>query len=234
VAKKSRTPPPPRRVQSPKTRTGGLTEEQARRRLRWLIVFAASGIVALIAVAAAIALTSGGGGGSSSKTPANLAATLRAAGCTLQTFKNEGRNHIGLNQQDPSKVKPPEYNSFPPTSGNHYPVPAVFDFYDAPVLPVQEVHNLEHGAIVIHWGSEVPASEVDKLRSFYDEDTEAMLGAPLPKLGDKITLSAWTHLATCTHFDEKAFKAFRDAYRYHGPESNAIPKGSDSLKRGNV
>jgi len=42
--------------------------------------------------------------------------------------------------------------------------------------------------------------------------------APLPKLGDKIALTAWTHLASCSTFDESAFKAFRDAYRGKGPE----------------
>jgi hypothetical protein len=55
----------------------------------------------------------------------------------------------------------------------------------------------------------------------------------MPKLGDKIVLTAWTgdparyyksghygmgHIATCTEFDQDAFEAFRDAYRGDGPE----------------
>ena len=48
------------------------------------------------------------------------------------------------------------------------------------------------------------------------------------KLGDKIALTAWTQLATCTRFDEKAFSAFRDAFRGKGPERFPV----SSLKPG--
>jgi hypothetical protein len=42
--------------------------------------------------------------------------------------------------------------------------------------------------------------------------------APLPALGDKVALTAWTHLATCPGFDEEAYDAFVDLYRFKGPE----------------
>lgn len=45
-----------------------------------------------------------------------------------------------------------------------------------------------------------------------------MLLAPLPKLGGKIALTAWTHLGVCGRYNAAAFKAFRDAYRGQGPE----------------
>ncbi len=45
-----------------------------------------------------------------------------------------------------------------------------------------------------------------------------MLLAPLPSLGNRIALTAWTHLATCARFDQSAYTAFRDAYRAKGPE----------------
>ena len=196
------------------------------------MAFAASGILGIAAVV--LLITLGGRGDESRAQAASGRAALKNAGCTLQTFKDQGRNHIGLNTEDPASVKAPKYNSTPPTSGPHYSVPAIWDFYDTPVLPIQEVHNLEHGGVVIHYGSGVASSEVDKIREFYEEDTEALLVAPLPSLGNKITLSAWTKLATCPRFDEGAFRAFVDEYRYHGPESNQIPKGSSVLKRGNA
>ena len=80
------------------------------------------------------------------------------------------------------------------------------------------VHNLEHGGIVVQWGSKVAPATVEQLRSFWQESPNGMLMAPLPKLGGKIALTAWTNLATCSAFDETGFKAFRDAYRGKGPE----------------
>jgi hypothetical protein len=53
-----------------------------------------------------------------------------------------------------------------------------------------------------------------------------MLVAPLPKLGDKIALTAWTQWAECTHFDQNAFSKFVAAFRYHGPESSVFPKSA--------
>jgi hypothetical protein len=60
-----------------------------------------------------------------------------------------------------------------------------------------------------------------------------MLLSPLPRLGNKMALTAWNAptkfgqvqtdasrgiLAEFTHFDQNAFEQFRDAYRFKGPE----------------
>ena len=81
-----------------------------------------------------------------------------------------------------------------------------------------EVHNLEHGGVIVQYGDQVDAVTRDRLRAFYDDSPNAMLLAPLPALGSKIALTAWTRLATCERFDESAFSAFRSAYRGNGPE----------------
>jgi hypothetical protein len=154
-----------------------------------------------------LAFAPGGSDGSE-----ELARKMQAAGCTFQTSESEGRNHVDdLN----AKVT---YKTVPPTSGPHYFIPAVWDIYDRPVNDVQSVHNLEHGGIVIRYGDEVPRETVDRIAEFYRESPNGMLVAPLPGLGNKVALTAWTHLSTCTEFDEGAFKAFRDAYRGNGPE----------------
>src|SRR5262245_59267371 len=41
------------------------------------------------------------------------------------------------------------YNSDPPTSGEHYPVPAQAGFYTEALPDEQLVHNLEHGYVII-------------------------------------------------------------------------------------
>ena len=226
MAKKARTPAPPRRAQGPRQRPRGprpRTDAPAadeRRNRLILYGIAASGLVGLAVVLALFAF--GGGGGTSAK---SVASAMKSAGWTFKTYPAQPRtpHYTSL----PPK-KPLEYNSFPPTSGRHYYQWVIWGFYDQPVDAYQEVHNLEHGGIVIHWGNKVPAAEVEKIRSFYTDDANAILAAPLPKLGNKISLTAWTHLAEGTTWNESAAKTFRDAFRYKGPEK--IPP--DSLNPG--
>ena len=215
MAKKSRTPAPPRTVQAPKAR--GSERSSVGGHGRWIATaIAVVLVVAAVAAGGYFALAGKSSSGSSAKaTPSGLTAAMAAAGCTLHTYPSAGRGHITtLNPSPPIK-----YNSFPPTSGKHYYVPAVWGSYDTPVSEYQAIHNLEHGGIVIQYGKGVSKDTISQLGDFYQSDPVALLAAPLPKLGDKVALTAWTHLALCPGFDEKAFEAFRDEYRYKGPEN---------------
>jgi hypothetical protein len=210
VARKVRTPPPPRRVQAPKRRDTAPSPEAARRQRTILFALAGSGIALLGAVLLFLAFAPKGKGDE------ELARTIREAGGTFQTFESEGRTHVDdLN----AKV---DYKTDPPTSGAHYFLPAVWGIYDRPINQVQAVHNLEHGGIVIQYGDDVPDAAVAQIAEFYRDDPNGMLVAPLPRLGDQIALTAWTHLAKLETFDEGAFEAFRDAYRGKGPERFGI------------
>ena len=205
-------------MQAPRTR-----KDERDRRGFWLILAAALGLAA-VAGAAAFLLLRGGESKAESVPQA-----MRAAGCTYQTFKGAG---TGVHISNP-EATPKAWNSFPPTSGPHFGQWVLWGEYDQPVQLARAVHNLEHGGIVMYYGSEVPDEEIAKLRSFYRSDSTAMLLSPLPRLGDKIALTAWYAptkdgqvqieasqgiLAECTRFDEKAFETFRDAYRFQGPE----------------
>lgn len=224
MAKKSRTPPPPRRVQAPVRREGGSRGVAApadeRRQRLILYAFGVSGIVGLIGVLLVFFVVGGSGGTGQSK---ELTAQFVRCGGALHTYKSEGRGHVF------SLTAKVHYKTFPPTSGKHYAVPAIFDIYDQPVKEIQLVHNLEHGAIVIQYGSKVSQAAIGKITDFYRSDPTGLVVAPLPALGSKIALTAWTHLGTCRRFSQRAFKGFRDAYRYKGPErypSSALQPGS--------
>lgn len=166
----------------------------------------AAAVVVGVAVALSIVLS---GGGTSGK---GVAAAMQAAGCTFKTYPSQGRSHVNNVN---AKIK---YNSFPPTSGPHYFQPIPWGIYPTSFSQVQGVHNLEHGGILIQYGRKVPRTTVDKMTAFVDSDPRGMLMAPLPELGARVALTAWTHLSTCTRFDDEAFKTFRDAFRAKGPE----------------
>jgi hypothetical protein len=228
--KKPRTPPPPRRVQAPKTRTGpsrtasrtqttGVSIGDLGMRQRALLYgIAGSGVVALAAVVLIVAF--GGGGGYSAKKAATV---LAAAGCSYKHYPALPRSpHYATLNPKPK----PHWNSYPPTSGRHFYQWVLWGDYTQPVPLIKEVHNLEHGGMIIQYGNKVPKSDVDKIDAFWQKDPTAMLVAPLPNLGNKVALTAWTNWAECGSFDQKAFKAFQSAFRYHGPESPVYPKSA--------
>ena len=195
----------------------------------------ASGLIGLAVVL--IVILAGGKSGPAGH-PSAGAATMRAAGCTLMTTKAApSANHISSFGQSVT------YSSYPPVSGRHYVIPAVWGNYTQEVDPRQAVHNQEHGGIVIWVGPKVSEAERGQLADFYDSSPNAMLVTPIedtakgvkyPKHaapGSKIYLTAWTveiksgHavngknvIATCPRFNEKAFTAFRDEFRGKGPE----------------
>jgi len=192
-------------------------------------------LLIMMGIAAGVVLIAGGlgfvlfGSGDSGSGASSAEATkqLEAAGCTVKTVESLPSNDHSVTTPDGTSTK---WNTSPPTSGPHYGQPAIWGAYTEPLLQGQVVHNLEHGGIFIQYGEDVPQATIDQLQSFYAERENGTLLAPLPSLGSKIALGAWTtksasepddgtaYLATCTDFDEAAFAAFFAANQFRGPE----------------
>lgn len=217
--------PPKPRPSKPKPRVKGKGTTPPvggpRERPPWIVI-AAGGGLAILAVAIGLVVLAGNDEGAG-----DARAALEEAGCALTVVKaldNEA-NHSDV----PTPDTKPDWNTFPPTNGPHFGVTAIFGAYDTPLEQTRVVHNLEHGAVYIQYGSDVPAATVAELRSFYDEHRNGTLLAPLPELGQTIALGAWVapdggyrrgqgYLAECETFDRTAYEAFFDAYQFKGPE----------------
>jgi hypothetical protein len=236
VAKKVRTPPPRPRQQGPRRRDSRPPRGQFRPLgLNKRGLLAGMGAGAAIGVVIAVLLLTGGKKHSSGPVvlPSQARAALAAAGCTFREAAPLPPRNKNYHSDVPTLSTPVKWSTFPPSGGAHYPAWAVWGFYREPVNPRQVVHNLEHGGVVTWWGPQVPSTTVDKLEQFYNESPEGMFGTPIARLGKKIALTAWTgdphkyyrngyygigQIALCTHFGQKAFAAFRDAFRGQGPE----------------
>jgi hypothetical protein len=191
-----------------------------------MILIAVGAALVIAAAAAALAFAFGRGGDDGS------AGALGP--CTLKAFPAQGMDNPSQRATHVEKLpKGFKYNSFPPTSGPHDAQWVIWNVYESPVPQINLVHNLEHGGIAVQYGSGVSQATVSEIVDWYSEDPNGIVVAPLPALGKRITLTAWTadydgdptlpsskitkaegHLATCTDFDEDAFSEFRDDYRY--------------------
>jgi hypothetical protein len=149
-----------------------------------------------------------------------------AAGCSARGFPMEpvklqpdGTFHVLYN---------PVYRvSLPPTSGLHYPIWADWGIYARPVPFRFQVHNLEHGGIIVHLGSRLTAAQRAAVRRVWQAAPAYMLVTPetfaqFPAHG--VVVTSWQRWMSCRRWSPKvpaAIAAYRDAYRGTGPEQVA-------------
>jgi hypothetical protein len=214
VAKKDRVPTPPKRpVQAPKA----YHQERSPRRTQLIFVIVAA-VIVVAAAAVGIGFIMSGDDSSSA------AGTTGSGDCTLQTFDALEAGHV---EELPDDY---EYNSIPATSGLHNPTTAIWNLYDQPVPQINYVHNLEHGGIVVQYGSEVQAADIAALGDWYAQDTRGLIVARLDPdfeeedaaLADQIVATSWTHMLRCGSFDEEQLDDFIADYR--GPQGDAPEK----------
>jgi Protein of unknown function (DUF3105) len=222
VAKKDRVPTPPKRpVQAPKA-----YKPEANPRRTRLIFIAVAAVIVIAAGAIGAAFILGSDDSAASGPTAD-------GDCTVETFDALEASHVA---ELPEGY---EYNSIPATSGLHNATTAIWNLYDRPVPQINYVHNLEHGGVVVQYGSEVPADAIASLADWYQEDTRGVIVAPLaadleeqdPTLADQIVATSWTHMLRCNSFDEESLSNFSDDYR--GPQGDAPEKFElDQLQQG--
>jgi hypothetical protein len=173
--------------------------------------------LAVIAVIAVVALA---GGGDDAPDQASFAADARAAGCTFNSYRSEGRDHTS------SKVT---YKTNPPTSGPHNPVPAQDGIYQPGNEPAPEnwVHSLEHGRILFQYKPGTPKAQVAQLQKLAEEELNGAAGYHVlmfqnnTKMPTQFALVAWTKSLKCDTLDSKSMdvmRQFRKAFTDKGPE----------------
>jgi hypothetical protein len=211
--------------------------EAAARKRRRLVMILLAAIAAIAVAGAAAAFTLGGdegtpeaGGVEAGEVPprreTNLQRAVEAAGCELrrERAKGDGEHVEG-------RVR---YESKPPHSGPHNPIPAEDGAYtEAP--PMENlVHSLEHGRIIIQYRPGVPDELVGSLKALFDEDPVHMTLVPDQSgMEYAVAATAWTdedgtgpepsygRLLGCPEANTRiydAIRAFRDSFRDRGPE----------------
>jgi hypothetical protein len=217
------------RVKAPKQRTSQRrVEDEAKTRRLYLL--GGGSVVALVAIVGVVFALGLAGGGEASADDA--IASLEEAGCTVTVKQAVANVSSHSDFPDPESTSP-KWNTDPPTTGPHFGQTIAYGSYTDPIDIGRVVHNLEHGAVYILYGSGVPATTVTQLQEFYGDHPNGTVLAPYAKLKKQIALGAWVVpglpqasndrgsgvLAKCDEFDEDAFAAFFEAFQFKGPES---------------
>ncbi len=202
-----------RKEQLRQQRLAEMKRRQRKSRMRkiWTGVIAA---VIVLAVAGLIWLS--GRSGRVNEQQLNRLATT--AGCTtVQEPADDGQGHTS------SPTETVTYRTKPPTSGKHAPQWDKTGVHSSPIRNETQVHNLEHGHVLIQYKPDIDQAFIDKLEGIAKRDPTRIIVAPYSDMDAKLALTAWTRLSTCNEvkddFIEFARK-FADVYKGKGPEGD--------------
>ena len=196
-----------------------LQEKQRRQRTLLLTGVAVLTLVALIAVIMVMGRDEPQAT-NKAVSPAALAAARQQAGSQgVKTFPSAGRNHITADQQ------PSNWNSNPPTSGDHLGQPLAPGVYDRDQDPRALVHNLEHGYVVMLYKG-IPADQVEQLTRFVEaRDGSKLILAPYTALDSNgVALTAWQNLETMQRVNMDVVQAFVNDYMVPGAAKSTAPE----------
>lgn len=134
------------------------------------------------------------------------------AGCTeIEEHDIEGQEHVDVT---------PQYQTNPPTSGNHLQTPASPGFFDEAVDPGAVVHNMEHGQIIFWYDPEAPPDVIDAIEAAVDQQFDASLAIPWDEIESpyNFAMTAWGASQHCREVSQSVVDAFREEYQGRGPE----------------
>ena len=183
--------------------------------------------IALAIVGAVTAFVVTQGGDAQEAPPAPEGVTAAQADCDeVQELEEEGNGHVNGDV---------EYETSPPSSGDHSATPADAGFYPDEVPEETLVHNLEHGQIVIWYSPDADEETRNDLRGLVESanDPAAVTGQSQPPLlaaphddlpaGKSLVLTAWTASQACGAYSLDAINEFRAEYQGQGPEQATAP-----------
>lgn len=225
-----------RREERERAEAAAAASQNRARRLRFL--FGALLVIGVV-VGGVLLLTGGGDDQNSEPTAAaetdaaipepqerDLEKAAEAAGCELVDPPLAGSEHV--------EEMDVEYESNPPTSGDHNATPALDGIYEPQNSPEAEnwVHSLEHGRIVIQFEPGTDPALIAQLETLASEPLngkaayKALLVQNDTKMPYAVAASAWGHYIGCKKPSDAMFDAlrnFRVKYVDKGPEVGIPP-----------
>jgi hypothetical protein len=116
------------------------------------------------------------------------------------------------------------YDPTPPVGGEHDSTPYTCGFYSVPVRSENAVHSLEHGAVWVTYRPDLPAEQVNRLRSVAQNQSK-LLVSPYPDLPAPVVASSWGRQLWLDSADDDRLEQFIERFRGAAPEPAAACVG---------
>ncbi len=149
----------------------------------------------------------------------------------VEEHEIEGQQHVDAGETV-------EYETSPPTSGNHWPPGQEADagFYSDAVAGESLVHNMEHGQIVIWYSPDASQELKDNLEGLVQsandldnpelgQGAQPLIAVPYDDVPQDMNfvMTAWGASQACENYSLAAINEFRTTYQGRGPEQVTAP-----------
>ena len=135
-----------------------------------------------------------------------------------QDFPIAGAQHIAEGETAA------DWNSNPPTSGQHYGQWAPAGFYDDVIPDEYLVHNMEHGYVIIYYNCALVETDCETFKAAIEAAmaeagndpatrTIKLIAVPRPTLENPITYASWGHLYSANTFIPEELVSYVQTYR---------------------
>ncbi|HEX6903524.1 MAG TPA: DUF3105 domain-containing protein [Thermoanaerobaculia bacterium] len=118
----------------------------------------------------------------------------------------------------------PPRGDLPPTSGPRQAWLADWGAHREPVPHEQQVHNLEHGGVILQYNCPGGCPDVVERLEALARERDFVLVAPYPWMKSRIALTAWGRIEILDSLDEARIHAFLDAWAGRSHEETAAPE----------
>ena len=121
------------------------------------------------------------------------------------------------------------YRETPPIGGTHNVAWQNCGIYDSPIHSEHAVHSMEHGAVWITYRPDLPADQLQRLKTLASDDY--MLLSPYPGLPAPVVASAWNRQITLEDAGDPRLPRFITRFKNNAattPEFGAVCFGGTS------
>lgn len=130
---------------------------------------------------------------------------------------SQGATHVNRGQEHP------KYNSDPPTSGWHWGDGVAGPGIKEKSVPDEIVlHSMEHGAVVVWYKDSLPKSDIERIKSAFNDASGKKIMLPRKNLDVPVALTSWGWILKLKTVDEIKIKEFIETNNDRAPEKAPI------------